>query len=305
VTAYMAGARAGTKKQKNRAAVRGGGRKPFRQKGLGRARAGTIRSPIWRGGGVTFAAKNRDFSQKVNRKMYRGAMRSILSELIRQDRLVVIDDPTSILKCTNKVYLNELLTLNGIPTPHSVTFRKNEQEKLASLSFPYVLKLPDGAFSQGVKKVNNQEELNSWLREFFLKTDLLIAQEYMPSQFDWRVGILNGKVLYVCKYYMAKGHWQIIEWKTSGRTTEGDSENIAVEKAPKKLLSLALKAAKLIGNGLYGVDVKELDGKFYVIEVNDNPSIDAGVEDRGGSADIYKMIMQHMMDMVLMNSTNE
>jgi len=92
VTAYMAGARAGTKKQKNRAAVRGGGRKPFRQKGLGRARAGTIRSPIWRGGGVTFAAKNRDFSQKVNRKMYRGAMRSILSELIRQDRLVVIDD---------------------------------------------------------------------------------------------------------------------------------------------------------------------------------------------------------------------
>ncbi|HSR62047.1 MAG TPA: 50S ribosomal protein L4 [Gammaproteobacteria bacterium] len=92
VTAYMAGARTGTKKQKNRAAVRGGGRKPFRQKGLGRARAGTIRSPIWRGGGVTFAAKNRDFSQKVNRKMYRGAMRSILSELIRQDRLVVIDD---------------------------------------------------------------------------------------------------------------------------------------------------------------------------------------------------------------------
>lgn len=92
VTAYMAGARAGTKKQKNRSDVRGGGRKPFRQKGLGRARAGTIRSPIWRGGGVTFAARNRDFSQKVNRKMYRGAMRSILSELIRQERLVVIDD---------------------------------------------------------------------------------------------------------------------------------------------------------------------------------------------------------------------
>ncbi len=92
VTAYMAGARAGTKAQKNRSAVRGGGRKPYRQKGTGRARAGTIRSPIWRGGGVTFAAQPRNYAQKVNKKMYRGALRSILSELVRQDRLVVVDE---------------------------------------------------------------------------------------------------------------------------------------------------------------------------------------------------------------------
>ena len=92
VTAYLAGARQGTRAQKTRAEVNGGGRKPFRQKGTGRARAGTIRSPIWRGGGQTFAAKTQDFSQKVNRKMYRGAMQSILSELIRQDRLIVTED---------------------------------------------------------------------------------------------------------------------------------------------------------------------------------------------------------------------
>lgn len=92
VTAYMAGARAGTKAQKNRAAVRGGGAKPWRQKGMGRARAGTIRSPIWRSGGVTFAAQPRDYSQKVNRKMYRGALRSILSELVRQERLVAVPE---------------------------------------------------------------------------------------------------------------------------------------------------------------------------------------------------------------------
>jgi large subunit ribosomal protein L4 len=91
VTAYMAGSRSGTKAQKTRSEVRGGGAKPYRQKGTGRARAGTIRSPIWRGGGQTFAAKPRDFSQKVNRKMYRGAMQAILSELIRQERLVVVD----------------------------------------------------------------------------------------------------------------------------------------------------------------------------------------------------------------------
>jgi large subunit ribosomal protein L4 len=92
VTAYLAGARSGTKAQKNRSAVSGGGRKPWRQKGTGNARAGTIRSPIWRGGGVTFAAKPRDFSQKLNRKQYRSAMKVILSELVRQERVVVLDE---------------------------------------------------------------------------------------------------------------------------------------------------------------------------------------------------------------------
>ena len=92
VVAYMSAGRQGTVAQKTRAEVRGGGRKPWRQKGTGRARAGTIRSPIWRGGGVTFAARPQDHSQKVNRKMYRGAMCSILSELVRQDRLVLVED---------------------------------------------------------------------------------------------------------------------------------------------------------------------------------------------------------------------
>lgn len=91
VVAYMAAGRAGTKAQKNRSAVSGGGRKPWKQKGTGNARAGTIRSPLWRSGGVTFAAQPRDFTQKVNRKQYRAAMRSILSELVRQERLVVVD----------------------------------------------------------------------------------------------------------------------------------------------------------------------------------------------------------------------
>lgn len=98
VVAYLAGARAGTRAQKNRAQVRGGGAKPWRQKGTGRARAGSIRSPLWRGGGVTFAARPQDHSQKVNRKMYRAAMRAIFSELARQERLLVVDtlDPPEI-----------------------------------------------------------------------------------------------------------------------------------------------------------------------------------------------------------------
>lgn len=92
ITAFMAGSRAGTKAQKTRSEVRGGGRKPWRQKGTGRARTGTIRNPIWRSGGVTFAARPKDYSQKLNKKMYRGAMRSILAELARQERLILIDE---------------------------------------------------------------------------------------------------------------------------------------------------------------------------------------------------------------------
>ncbi|HKJ18522.1 MAG TPA: 50S ribosomal protein L4 [Xanthomonadales bacterium] len=116
VTAYLAGARAGTKATKNRSAVRGGGRKPWRQKGTGRARVGTIRSPLWRGGGVTFAAQPRDHSQKVNRKMYRGALQAILSELIRQERLVVVksfdlDEPKTKLLTSQ---LNDLDVKSGL-----------------------------------------------------------------------------------------------------------------------------------------------------------------------------------------------
>ena len=119
VTAYLAGGRAGTKAQKNRAAVRGGGTKPWAQKGTGRARAGTIRSPIWVGGGRTFAAKPRNYSQKVNKKMYRAALRSMLSELVRQDRLVIVNDlsieapKTKLLATKLKEYeLDNVLILN-------------------------------------------------------------------------------------------------------------------------------------------------------------------------------------------------
>ena len=119
VTAYLAGSRAGTKAQKNRSAVRGGGTKPWRQKGTGRARAGTIRSPIWVGGGRTFAAKPRDYQQKVNKKMYRAALRSVLSELVRQDRVVVVKDleieaPKTRLLATKlkELELDNVLVLN-------------------------------------------------------------------------------------------------------------------------------------------------------------------------------------------------
>jgi len=139
VTAYLAGARAGTKAQKNRSAVRGGGRKPWKQKGTGRARAGTIRSPIWRGGGVTFAATPRDHAQKVNRKMYRGALQSILSELVRQDRLVVVD-ALDLAEPKSKALVARLAEL-GFEKGLIVTAEVNENLYLASRNLPGVYAL--------------------------------------------------------------------------------------------------------------------------------------------------------------------
>ncbi|WP_018403748.1 50S ribosomal protein L4 [Marinobacter gelidimuriae] len=136
VVAYMAAGRQGTKAQKTRSEVRGGGKKPWRQKGTGRARAGTIRSPIWRSGGVTFAAKPRSYAQKVNRKMYRAAMRSILSELVRQERLIVVDD-FSIDTPKTKAFTAKLADM-GLSNVLILSENLDQNLHLASRNVPHV-----------------------------------------------------------------------------------------------------------------------------------------------------------------------
>ena len=143
VVSFMASSRQGSAKQKNRSEVRGGGKKPYRQKGTGRARAGTIRSPLWRGGGVTFASRPRDFSKKINKKMYRAAIKSIFSELVRQNRLVAIEKPTlkkpktkevanflnefslsKVLIITDELDMNLYLSARNIPNVDVITVRE-------------------------------------------------------------------------------------------------------------------------------------------------------------------------------------
>lgn len=136
VTAYLAGGRQGSKAQKNRAAVQGGGKKPWRQKGTGRARAGTIRSPIWRSGGKTFAAEPRSFEQKVNKKMYRSAMQCILSELVRQDRFVVVDD-IKLDQPKTKLLVSKLKEL-GLSNVLIVTEAADENLHLSARNIPHV-----------------------------------------------------------------------------------------------------------------------------------------------------------------------
>jgi len=214
------------------------------------------------------------------------------------DGLVVIDDPESILKCTNKVYLNELLTTNKILTPKSTIVQKESaKDDLKDFQFPFILKQPDSAFSKGVVKVKDETSLKQSLAELFQTSDLLIAQEFLPTDFDWRVGILNHQPLYICKYFMARNHWQIVNWEKS-KVGEGKTGTIPLSEAPGQLIKTALEATRLIGDGLYGVDVKEANGKFYVIEVNDNPSIDAGIEDKVEKDNLYLRIMEIFMQRV-------
>ncbi len=223
----------------------------------------------------------------VNHYTYRFARRAA------SEGLVVIDDPESIARCTNKVYLAELLRRYDIRTPTTVVAHRDNTDIIAEqLGFPCVLKKPDSAFSQGVVKVDSPEMLESHLREFFGESELLVAQEFLPTDFDWRITILDRRPLFACKYYMAPKHWQIIKQERHGRGRYGKADTLPVEMAPRKAVAVALKAANLIGDGLYGVDVKESDGKFYVIEVNDNPNIDAGVEDAVLRDDLYVRVME-------------
>ncbi|HKL54463.1 MAG TPA: RimK family alpha-L-glutamate ligase, partial [Wenzhouxiangellaceae bacterium] len=122
-------------------------------------------------------------------------------------------------------------------------------------------------------------------------SELVVAQEYLPTAFDWRVGVLDGRPLYVCRYHMARGHWQIINHSNTRGADEGNVDTLAIGEAPDAVIRTAVKAASLIGNGLYGVDLKEADGKVRVIEVNDNPSIDAGIEDDVLKGALYREIM--------------
>ncbi len=212
--------------------------------------------------------------------------------------LAVIDDPDSILKCTNKVYLNELLNAHKVPTPKSFVIGKENYKTLPEkLGYPFILKQPDGAFSKGVHKIDNVSEFKRACSAMFQKSELLIAQEFLPTPFDWRVGIIDGQVLYVCKYFMASHHWQIVNWN-SKKHKEGDVKTISADQAPAGLLKTALKATSLIGKSLYGVDMKEVRGKFYVIEINDNPNIDSGTEDKILKDKLYSTIMEVFLNKI-------
>lgn len=207
--------------------------------------------------------------------------------------LVVIDDPDSILRCNNKVYLAELLSRHRIPIPKTlIVHEQNIAQVAPTLGVPCVLKQPDSSLSMGVAKVESEAELHALASRLLRQSALIVAQEYLPTTFDWRIGIIARQPLFACKYFMVPGHWQIVRHIPGAHYEEGPTAAVPLEEAPPRAVALALDAANLVGDGFYGVDVKQLsDDDFRIIEVNDNPNVDAGNEDGVLDGGLYREVM--------------
>jgi glutathione synthase/RimK-type ligase-like ATP-grasp enzyme len=215
-----------------------------------------------------------------------------------QEGMPVIDDPMSMIRCTNKVFLMELLGSNQVPMPQTLMLADSSDLSKATdeLGLPLVVKIPDGSFSRGVHKVNSPEEFKRVVEELFEETDLLLAQKFMPTEFDWRVGVLSGEPLFVCQYRMARGHWQTVKHRADGSAREGGFRTFDLDQAPKELLDVAGRAARPIGEGFYGVDIKQTDHGFVVMEVNDNPNLEHGIEDAVGKDEIWIRLLKWFIE---------
>lgn len=212
-----------------------------------------------------------------------------------QEGLVVIDDATSILRCCNKVFLHDAFTYNKVPAPKSAFVSSNDETSRAKLiaqfGFPMVLKLPESSFSIGVFKVDDEAQLSDKLDHMLSQSALVLIQEFIYTEYDWRIGVLNGRAIYACRYYMARDHWQIYNHSSKKHFT-GAYETLPTFEVPKAVLDAAIKACSIVGRGLYGVDVKQSNNQVYVIEVNDNPSLESKVEDLYLGKELYMIIMQ-------------
>ncbi len=204
----------------------------------------------------------------------------------------VIDQPDAIVRCSNKVYLFELLRRSGLPMPATVVVDRATtwEELVEALGAPVVLKDPDGSFSTGVFKLESAEDLRQRMDSLMERSPLLIAQAWLPTSFDWRVGVLGRKPVWAARYHMVTGHWQISA--SHGHAVRfGRVEAVPLDQAPKDVVRLASRAADLIGDGLFGVDLKETPDGPVVIEVNDNPNLDLGYEDAASGDSIYEAIV--------------
>ncbi|MCX9085838.1 MAG: RimK family alpha-L-glutamate ligase [Candidatus Methanoperedens sp.] len=222
----------------------------------------------------------------------------IISRLAEQYGLKVIDDPHSIRTCSNKVILHDIFQKNNIPSPGSVLFYGDYSHEIIggifkSLGCPVIIKTPYTRFSSHVEKASNIAEFIEISRHLLRKAKVLVVQEYVRSDFDWRVGILRNEVIYLCKYYIPKGGWKV-KSKINGKNVWGETIAVSRDTISPELKDLSINLSKHIGTGLYGLDVKETNDGFKVIEINDNPSIYDGFEDVIDN-DIYEKIISELV----------
>lgn len=228
----------------------------------------------------------------IRNHTYRFAQRA------RAEGMPVIDDPVSMIRCTNKVYLWERLRQAELPAPPTMVLRRDTDLSMIveRLGLPLVVKVPDGSFSRGVKRAADLAQLRDVSATLFGESDLLLAQAYLPTSFDWRIGVLGGEALFACQYMMARNHWQIVNHRPDGRAIEGGFRSFALDDVPEEVLDVAVRAARLIGDGFYGVDLKALDSGVVVIEINDNPNLEHGVEDAVGRDEVWRRLAQWFID---------
>lgn len=224
-----------------------------------------------------------------------------LSRKAEMEGLVVMDDPSSIMRCCNKIFLHDAFSYNKVQAPTTLVAANSDSDTLerieGAIEYPMVLKMPESSFSIGVYKVKDRDELKLKLETMLTTSALALVQEYLYTDFDWRIGVLNGRAIYACKYFMASDHWQIYNHDSKVKVEQaGGHKTIPTFEVPKNVLDAALKASSIIGNGLYGVDLKQVGKQVYVIEVNDNPSIEHEVEDGYLGDELYMMIMQEFVN---------
>jgi len=210
----------------------------------------------------------------------------------------VIDDPKSIQICSDKINMYSHLMREGVSIPKTVFLPRNELsvERVAhlfdELGTPLVIKEPSTSFSLRVEKVHNVAEFFKVARRFIKMSDWIVVQQFIESKYDWRVGVLDGKLLYACKYTIPSVTFKI-QASVNGHIVYCGVESIPADSMPRYVIQLGIDAANAIGNGLYGVDIKNNNGDAYVIEVNDNPSLESG-EDTC-YPDVYQTIVSHLL----------
>ena len=216
--------------------------------------------------------------------------------------LRVVDDPESIRICANKIHQYRLFEKYDVPHIPTLFLNKEEfhhrqiEEIFELFGKPVVIKAPYTSFSKYVEKVSCETSFREVAKRFFRRSDYIVVQKFMPSHFDWRVGVLNGEVLYVCKYMMPKGKWKHgVKRRGKPSFIWGRTVTLKRDNAPQRLKETALKACSIIGKGLYGVDIKEVNGDYVVVEVNDNPSIYKGQEDLRDK-DVYEKIIKFLAE---------
>ena len=213
--------------------------------------------------------------------------------------LRVIDDPDSILICCDKINMYRHLMNAGVPMPETVFLREADVtpakagELFDLLGSPLVLKAPNSSFSMYVERVKSARDFVRVGKRYLRRSDRVLAQRFLPSEFDWRVGVLAGEILYVCQYTIPKRRWKILTYTESGKVIYGPVRGFDPAKVDPRLLDTARAAAAAIGNGLYGVDLKQTGDAFSVIEVNDNPTIAEGEEDKA-APHLYQRVIRYL-----------